>query len=198
MIRADFDQRRLRQSAVPDEFQAVSERHHIVLTGSRAVDVRFTGDSEVAEDDCEAAGSVEVVVRAIIATTRLTIRRRQESMDGIRDRLDFDDVSGEFAIRHFLREARVLNSLTAKTDSIPAHQGGCRVIQQLFAKTKVFADSPRASGTHTFSRNRARPEDSDRHGLLPARFNQPKRGHRTRPKKSFPLRRIAAAPSTHF
>ena len=39
-------------------------------------------------------------------------------------------------------------------------------------KALVFACSVRASGTHTISRNRARPEDSDRAGLRHARFNQ--------------------------
>ena len=49
----------------------------------------------------------------------------------------------------------------------------------------VFADSVRASGTHTISRNRARPEDSDWDGLQHARFNQRKSGPRTRPENPY-------------
>jgi len=40
-------------------------------------------------------------------------------------------------------------------------------------QTTVFADSLPARATHRFLRNRTRPEDSDRNGLQPARFNQP-------------------------
>ena len=39
-------------------------------------------------------------------------------------------------------------------------------------QTTVYADSLPARETHRFSRNRTRPKDSDRNGLLPARFNQ--------------------------
>jgi hypothetical protein len=38
------------------------------------------------------------------------------------------------------REARVLNSLTAITDSVSVHPDVCRVIQRLFAKTKVSSE----------------------------------------------------------
>jgi hypothetical protein len=59
-------------------------------------------------------------------------------------------LSGKHPVR---RESRVLISLTAKTDSVPASYGACQVIQPLFAKTNVKTVVTCDRRTLSFSRN---------------------------------------------
>ena len=96
----------------------------------------------------------------------------------------WDSEKGRFSLTHESWQTGPL-SISFQTDSGQAARDSGPI---LFAKlvecgtakqTTVFADSVRASRTHTFSRTQARLDDSRLGGLQPARFNQPFAGRRS-------------------